>query len=82
MKRVQLIVTGRCEQLALHLSLGQLFPTVEWPSPIAVESFTSAPLTDPPPVGVKRTIDKFADKLIGAVPSRADRGQLSAVVPD
>ncbi len=67
MKRIQLVVTGKCERLALHLSLGQLFPSAQWLTPIAVDSFTSAPLTEAPPRGVKRTLEKFADKLIGFV---------------
>ena len=67
MKRVQLVVTGRCEQLALHLSLAQMFPHAEWLAPIPVESFTSTVLVDFFFVGVKRTLEKFADKLIGCV---------------
>lgn len=67
MKTVQLVVTGRCEQLALHTSLGSLFPQASFREPIKVESFTSAPLTAPAPPGIVTTGGKFARKLVELV---------------
>jgi hypothetical protein len=81
MKRVQLVVTGECERVALHLSLRQIFETLEWPTPIGVASFTSTPLADPLPSGVRDTLDKFANKLIGLVDD-ADEDTLVIGVDD
>lgn len=62
MKRVQLVVTGKCEQ-SLHVSLRQLFPELDWPEPIFANSFTSTTLAEPIPRGLRTTLDKFAETL-------------------
>ncbi len=67
MKTVQLVVTGRCEELALHDSLGSLFPGVQFLKPIRLEPFTSNPLTDPAPPRLVETGLKFARKLVERV---------------
>lgn len=64
MKRVQLVVTGKCEEAALHLSLQRLFPGTEFVPPIRVHGFTSDPLAEPPQRGVIETIRKFAEKVV------------------
>ncbi|MER2560602.1 MAG: hypothetical protein ABTQ32_07790 [Myxococcaceae bacterium] len=65
--KVQFVVTGRCEELALHHSVAQLFPTLEFLRPLRLESFTSTPITDPPKSGVLDTAFKFAAKLVEKV---------------
>jgi len=65
--KVQFVVTGRCEEIALHHSIAQLFPTLEFLRPIRLESFTSTPITDPPKSGVLDTAFKFAAKLVEKV---------------
>jgi hypothetical protein len=67
MKTVQLVVTGRCEELALHDSLGSLFPGVHFLKPIRLEPFTSNPLQEPPPPKLVETGLKFARKLVERV---------------
>jgi hypothetical protein len=67
MKTVQLVVTGRCEELALHDSLGSLFPGVQFLKPIRLEPFTSNPLEEPPPPKLVETGLKFARKLVERV---------------
>jgi hypothetical protein len=67
MKMVQLVVTGRCEELALHDSLGSLFPGVRFLKPIRLEPFTSNPLGEAPPPKVVETGLKFARKLVERV---------------
>jgi hypothetical protein len=79
MKRVQLVVTGQCEQRGLHRSLARLFPASEWPSPKKADSFTSTPLVEPPPSGVRATLDKFADWLLGALDETDDDTLVVAV---
>lgn len=64
MTQVQLVVTGRCEELALHTSLRSLFPDIEFLRPIKVDSFTSTPVVEPAPAGLVATLDKFTLKLI------------------
>lgn len=65
--KVQFVVTGRCEELALHQSIGQLFSGLDFLRPIRLESFTSTPITDPPKSGVLDTAFKFAAKLVEKV---------------
>ena len=72
MSRVQLVVTGRCEELALHDSLRQLFPETEFLRPIRLDPFTSNPLTEPPAHGVRETAYKFAAKLVERVDTLED----------
>ncbi len=67
MKRVQLIVTGVCERNALHDSLKQLFPELEFPEPLFEQGFTSTPISDPPQSGILDTAFKFAKRMVGAV---------------
>jgi len=64
MKRVQLVVTGRCEELALHTSLKPLFPELEWLRPVKVESLTSAPPRAPIPSELMTTVGQLAHQLM------------------
>ncbi len=72
MKQVQFVVTGRCEETALHHSIGQLFPELEFLRPLRLESFTSTPLTHPPKSGVLDTAYKFAAKLVEKVDEQSE----------
>lgn len=67
MNVIKLIVTGKCEHLALHNSLKRQFPDAQFARPSLKDSFTSAPLGDPAPLGVVALIDKFAQTIIAEV---------------
>lgn len=71
MKRVGLIVTGRCEAIALPASLqryfGQLGADAVFECAQQVNSFTSAPIARPPQIGVRTNADNFAAALCAHV---------------
>lgn len=72
MKRIQLVVTGKCEQ-SLPTALRRLFPQLDWLPAIYSESFTSTSLREPIPSRLKETIDKFAETLLRNVDEDDER---------
>jgi hypothetical protein len=62
--KIRLVVTGDCEEAALHHALQNCFPDARFDRPHRVDSFTSTPLRDPPSPGCKDTLDKFTHKLV------------------
>jgi hypothetical protein len=73
--RIQLIVTGTMEEMALHLSLRQLFrrtnANVEFLPPQRTQSFTAAPLQSLPPA--RRATASRAAKLAGYLAAAVTR---------
>ncbi len=80
MKRIGLIVTGRCEALALPQSLQsyfeQLGADVAFECAQQVNSFTSAPVARPPQIGVRTNADNFA----AAVCAHVEESQYDFVI--
>lgn len=64
---VQLIVTGELEKLALHTSLGRMFPEAEFVTPQFVDSVSSSDLSVVPTAPVQSRIDRFATAIVSAV---------------
>jgi hypothetical protein len=83
-KRVQLIVTGRQEEEALHLSLKALFgrDVADFLPPLRADGFTSKDLSIPPrEPGVKTHADKLAAELVAMVePGGADRNEADLII--
>ncbi len=67
MKTVQFIVTGKCEELALHSSFRTVFPELQFNRPTRCQPMTSSSYLPPLASGVRSVIDKFARSLVGAV---------------
>ena len=87
MKRIQLIVTGEMEVKSLHLSLGNLFPNVEFIAPFLAYGFTSNWVKSISPhqpctgITSKPVIDKLAAALLSYVePGRQRSGHVDLVL--
>lgn len=84
MKRVQLIVTGDLERVALHRSLKRFFPDADFLTPFKQDGFTSARI-GPTAIRalaapVKPTVRKLADALIAEVEPRRRRHEVPDLV--
>lgn len=76
MKRVDLIVTGDVEALALQESLQQLFPAVEFAKTQKLPSFTSSTLRTAPDFNARipPDVEVLAGALVAAVDPGRERG--------
>ncbi len=82
MKKVVLITTGRCEQLALAASLKRYFPSATFEVPEVHHSFTSSRVkaAPTPPPGPRRS-ETVVEKLASSMVAKTDPGR-DGVPPD
>ena len=85
MSRVQLIVTGDLEQLALHRSLQRVFPAADFLEPLRLDGFTSARIGDKAQAAVRQAglhSVPTVRKLAGAMVAEVEPGRRRFEVPD
>jgi len=75
MNRIQLIVTGDMEKLALHKSLAKPFPNLEFLEPVQSQGFTSADINQifskvPNNTGEDREVDELVTALFNEIECR------------